>query len=371
MKVAIITKSATTKSGARAPFELALALENKCDLTIFAESKNSEQELKKKYKNLKLYTNPTHLYQLLKAGRFSVISFHATLAEMIAAKLTGIPIAATYYGTQFDAYLEKNLPEQKPSLIDLLVNQLTNKAIWIIKKLQMSLANKNISISAYTQRELKNLYGVKSTVIYLGPSTNLKPTTNNQRSSSNHSTILTVSRLTPYKGFHILIETINKLRAQGLDLKLIIVGSSQKKNYLRYLKKIKYKEDQIILDADDKTLAVLYRSCDIYATCDRYLFFGLPIVEAASFSKPVVILNNKAASELIVHKKTGYIADSKDELEEYLRILLKNKRLRKQLGEQAKIYSEKKFNWKKIALQYQQIFQNLHKLSNAYSDHSK
>ena len=110
MKVALVTKSLSTSSGARAPFELALHLQSFCDITIFAEAKNAQKDLKNKLKNLKLYKNPMHLYQLLKLGDFDVISFHSTFLEMIAAKLTGIPIVRTYYGTQFDAYLENFLP---------------------------------------------------------------------------------------------------------------------------------------------------------------------------------------------------------------------------------------------------------------------
>lgn len=361
MNLAIVTKSATTKSGARVPFELAKALKGKCNISIFAQEKNADKNLKRRYKqsfsankNLKLYKDFIHLYHLLKSDRFDVISFHATLAEMLACKLASkrasIPIVATYYGTQFDAYLEKNLPEEILSPVDLLINKVTNMAIWTVKKLQMSLADHIISISEYAQEELKKLYGITSTVIYLG--TNLKRSTNNQLPTTENITILSVSRFTPYKGFNTLIDAVSKLRSQGLNLKLILVGSAPKKNYLSYLKSKIEAGDEILTNVDDRKLANLYNSCDIYATCDKYLFFGLPIVEAANFAKPSIALDFAAASEIIENNKTGLIAKNQKDLEKCIQKLALDKRLRQKMGQNAQQLANSKFNWQQIAKKY-------------------
>lgn len=363
MHVAIITKSATTHSGARAPIDLASALRKSCDVTIFAEAKNAQKDLKSKLKKLKLYKNPMHLYQLLKLGDFDVISFHSTFLEMIAAKLTGIPIVRTYYGTQFDAYLEKFLPDQKPDISAKIINSFANFAIWANQKFMLLLSNQVIAISIATQKELKKLYGKESRVIYLG--SNLKPTmdyrlrttaVDSRQSTIDKVTVLSVSRITPYKGFHRLIGIVKNIRKEGTSVKLIIAGSGEKKNYLQYLLKIKDKDDRIIVNPSDQTLKGLYRQCDIVASCDRYPFFGLTLLEAAQFAKPAIVLNYLAASELITHGKTGFVANSLEEFKNNLVILIKNKQKRLQMAKASQVISQEKFGLEKIAKSYTEVF---------------
>lgn len=363
MNLAILTKSATTKSGAKVPFELALHLTalKFSSITVFAQKKKAENDLKKKLaiQNVKLvlYNDPIDLYRKLKQANIDLISFHATFPEMITAKFIFKPIIQTYYGTQFGGYLEKFTPDQKPSSFQKILNFIFDILIWLDKKIQLMLSTKVVAISKYTQNELEKLYGLKSAVIYLG--TNFKPSIHYLSNATHYPlTILSVSRLTPYKGFHTLIGVINNLRAQGLNLKLILVGSTPKKNYLNYLKRKITPTDQILIGIDNQKLAKFYYSCDIYVTCDRFLFFGLPIIEAAKFAKPSVCLNFAAAAEVIKDKKTGFIAKNQKDLEKYIKKLALNKPLRQKLGRNAQQLANSKFNWQQIAHQYYKMLKS-------------
>jgi len=189
IKIAVVTKSATTKSGARVPFELATYLAKFHNVLVFAQKKNTEKNLEPflKSKNVQLifYQNPIDLLLKLRKEKVDIISFHATLSEAISAKLALKPIVQTYYGTQFDAYLEKFTPDQKISFYDTVLNRILNYLIWLNKKILSMLATKVIAISKYTQKELKKLFSVNSKVIYLGVS--LKPKNlNRDLSSVNH-----------------------------------------------------------------------------------------------------------------------------------------------------------------------------------------
>jgi len=345
MNIAIITKSATTKSGAKVPFELAEHLAKHCRVTVLAKKENAQKDLVAKLKKQKitliLYKNIFDLYLNLQKGKFDLISFHSTLRALLISKLTFLPVIRTYYGTQFDAYLERFLPNEKINFMHKLINSMINLLLWCDQKLILLLSNQVIAISKAAQKELKKLYAVNSTVIYLG--SNIKPTTSYQQPATNNqlpTTILSVSRFTPYKGFHTLIDAVNDLRAKGLNLKLVLVGSSPKKNYLKYLKRKMSGNDQIITNIDDGGLAKLYASCDVYAT----------------FGKPQIALNYQAAGELILDGKTGYVANSQQELEKCLTKFLKNKEKRKKMGNASRNYAQKNFNWSKIALEYFKIF---------------
>ena len=54
MNIAIITKSATTKSGAKVPFELAEHLAKHCRVTVLAKKENAQKDLVAKLKKQKI-----------------------------------------------------------------------------------------------------------------------------------------------------------------------------------------------------------------------------------------------------------------------------------------------------------------------------
>lgn len=361
MHIAIITKSASKKSGARVPFELAPCLSKYSKVTIFAQRNKTQKNLKKNLAKNKVsllfYSNPLDLYKKIKSGNFEVISFHSTLFEMLAARLTGLPIVKTYHGTQFDAYLEKFLPNQKISLIDKLINKSVNLLLYIQQKIELLLSKQVTSISKACQSELKTIYKTDSEIIYNGSTLKPKYPSNTipWKNQNRPTTLLSVSRITPYKGFHEIIEAVNELRLQGFNIRLTIVGSTFKKNYLVYLKQIKNEKDKIILNIEDNNLSKIYQKTDIYITCDKYLFFGLPVLEAAQFGIPALVLNNNAASELVIHNQSGYLANNKEELRKYLKKLITSTKLRQKFGMNAQKRSFQKFAWQEISKKYYKI----------------
>ncbi len=381
MKIAILTEILSTHSGSRAPIELAksLSLDNKVTLMAFAykSEKGVKEELEKQgIKVILAAIPPLPLGKWLAAFTFlphlkdkDIISFHGTLPTFLVARLSGIPLVTTYYGTQLNAYLERLLPTQKPNLKDKILNWLVNQAILITQKVYFCLSNQSVAISKYTSCEAKKLFGQDIPYIHLGvtqlvnPSRQLvtrspraKPKGNSlapSEAEGQQINILTVSRITPYKGFHLLIDAVKKSQR---DLNLIIVGSSPQPKYLEYLKKIKTSKTRILIDVSDNQLAKLYQECDIYASCDRFLFFGLPPLEAALFGKPSVLFDYCAAPEVVQHHKTGFVAKNMPDFVKYLQILTDNHKMRTQMGRRAKKWAENNFSWEKTDRLYREMF---------------
>src|SRR5512143_3030245 len=112
MKVALITEIVNSKSGSRAPIEIAKHLASqKIMVQIIAYSynldKNLVTELKKQGIEVKLFekrkiASIIKMAKYINQEKFDLISFHGTLYSFLSAKLTGLPIVCTYYGTQFD-----------------------------------------------------------------------------------------------------------------------------------------------------------------------------------------------------------------------------------------------------------------------------
>lgn len=374
MKIAFIIKYLDPASSSRAPIELAKKLAANHQIALFAYDfsvdKNCRFELEKQGIKviliqpssnpiLKLVGDSWRLRKEIKTFHPDIISFHSTLPFFIGAKLTGFPLIKTYYGTQIDAYLERLTPDQKPNLQETILNRLANFYIKTAEVLQFKLANEVVGISLYTANEGEKLYHRKIPFVYLGADSEnfLKKIPASCTKKDRPFTILSVSRLTPYKGFHQLIEMVKEAQKKiKKPMELIIAGPPEKKSYLQYLKKRQTENIKILPGVSESQLYQLYQQCDLYATADRYLFFGLTPLEAALFGKPTLALNYCAAPEIISHQKTGLVADNLAEMKTFLIQLITNQNLKNRLGQNAKIRAEKEFTWQKTAKEYETIF---------------
>jgi len=369
MNIGVVAYVCHPKSGARAPIELTYALAKNHKLTFYAFRHHGHAETIKRLQTrgvrVVLFTKSNipligslcdtlTLYRLLKKSDHDIVSLHTALPLILGARLSGIPTVASYTGTQFNVLNERFF---KKNLIIAMGNILLNTVIYLRGLMADKIPHAIVAISRYTADEARRLYGRRCNFIYWGsaPSYFKAKTQPSQNSQTVH--ILTVSRITPYKQFEKIIKMVNHLQHELPHIRLTIAGSSPQKTYLEYLKQIKNKYTTIIVDADDKKLVKLYKQCDMYVTCDTYLFFGMPVAEAASFEKPAIAFDYAAARELISHGKTGFVATTDKEFEQYMRLLITDKKLREQLGKNAQQRARNLFVWDKTAIVYAKILE--------------
>ncbi len=366
MNIAILTNSLDPHSGSRAPLELAksLASAKQNKITLYIRNKNSQKNpgllssrIKIKFIEKKPFFKT--FFSLLgefNAQNYDIMCSNATLSVFLPAVLSNKTLVTTYHGTQWNVWENRFFTNKNLGLLLRLMDFFTNIFIWTKTSPIFLFSKKIITISRYTSREAKGYYLRSSQPVYWGAT----PANFQIRSKNTNNlplTVISVSRITPYKGFHKLINIFKEIDPL-INARLIIVGSQPQKNYLKYLKQISPKNVQIIIDPSDKTLAKLYRQSHVYATCDKYLFFGMPILEAASFNLPSIALNNAAAKEVIKDKQTGFVANDLGEFTKYLELLLRDQKLRTSMGTKAGIFV-KKFTWEKTAQEYEKIFKNL------------
>jgi len=375
MRIALVSHAADIHSGSRAPIELAKHFAKLGHEVIFfahahISRKNAINELKSTkikvvlidYPRIKFIDRILAAFMLatkLRKLKPDIISAHATLPFMLGSKLSGIPLFSTYHGTQTDVWLDKIFP-RVPGTLDKIANHSLNFIIKSLMWFQLALSDRIITLSKYCSRELLTFYGKKAPFVYWGGAPphlldiTLKP------KKSNLITLLSVSRIVPYKGFHVLIEIVKELEKKYPNLKLTIIGSHPNKNYLSYLNKIKSKNTRIILNPNDKVLSIYYQQADLYVTCDKFLFFGMPIFEAASFAKPVIAFNSASAKEIIQNSKTGIVVSSKEEFKNALIKLMTNEKERLKLGKNAFEFN-KKYTWENAARFYIKLFEKWQK----------
>lgn len=108
----------------------------------------------------------------------------------------------------------------------------------------------------------------------------------------SRTSILVVGTLEPRKGHKDLLRAFERLWLQGKQINLVICGKAGWKTELLQQRILQHPELGNRLfwlnDATDETLYALYRGCDGVIVASFGEGFGLPLVEALRFNKPVL-----------------------------------------------------------------------------------
>jgi len=182
-----------------------------------------------------------------------------------------------------------------------------------------------IAISKEVQERIKKYYGRDSVVIY--PPVDIQSIGFRIQSSEKTTPytlhpkpyFLIVSRLskfTKYKRIDLAIQACNELR-----FRLKIIGDG---NWKKELEKMAGPTIEFIGKVDDKKLQEYYRNCTalIFPALED---FGLTVVEAQAFGKPVIAFRGGGALETVKEGKTGLFFDqqTKESLIQALQLFTK------------------------------------------------
>lgn len=178
------------------------------------------------------------------------------------------------------------------------------------------LATEVILVSKYQERELA-LVSPEQNVIYNSVSKHMVE----KASSSNvvpwylrneRFTVLMLASFRTYKGVDIFIELCIKM-GQNFRFILILNDSDDMVDSFRYQNR--NIEGLEILNRTDEPSGV-YSRCDLVinlSRSDQWIeTFGLTIVEAFCFSKPVIAPSIGGPTEIVQHGVNGYLIDSKN-----------------------------------------------------------
>jgi GT2 family glycosyltransferase/glycosyltransferase involved in cell wall biosynthesis len=228
-------------------------------------------------------------------------------------------------------------------------------------------ADKIVSVSQYLLNCLPKSLRYKATFIYNGCDHYRKQVITREDInefreslgvSSEDILLLFVGRLNltnqPYKGLSELIEIYRRISKKNKNVRLLSVGYGSKNDQ-------ELLENMGILsirNAPEELMSLIFKSCDIYATCSRWEGFDLPVAEAHSFRRPSICYDIGAHPEISIDGETGFIAKDKTEFEEKLKVLINNSKKRKQMGQNARKYSYK-FKWETSVMQYDGLIKKM------------
>jgi glycosyltransferase involved in cell wall biosynthesis len=215
-------------------------------------------------------------------------------------------------------------------------------------------------------RKLNNL-----SVVYLGTTPMKKPEENELEAfklkygiQSQTPIILTVGALKDRKGQYETVEAISILKNKYPDILYCIVGSlvgndSYVHRIKEYVRKNKLENNvKIISDAGtDKSLSCAYELSDIFILPSKYdpqsehsEGFGLVLLEAAQFGKPVIGSKGSGIPEAMEDGVNGYLVDevTPKTISETIEKVISNYEV---LARNSKKVSEK-YSWERTATSY-------------------
>lgn len=180
-----------------------------------------------------------------------------------------------------------------------LLRIISKPAVYYLKKWD-KIASKRpdfyLAISEEVQKRIKKYYNRDSIVIYPALELDLLKIREEKTKSKLSPYFLIVSRLVSYKRVDLAIQAFNNL---GSSLKIVGTGSEEKK-----LKRMANPNIEFLGDLTDDRLVSYYKGCLALIFPGRE-DFGLTILEAQSFGKPIIAFKAGGALETVIEGKTG------------------------------------------------------------------
>ncbi len=320
----------------------------------------------KVFKGVKLVTLPALRQKSLEAflhtfiGVFTALHYKPDILHIQAigpalftplARLLGMKVVVTSHGANY-----KHLKWGRFAKLVLRLGEF----------LGVVFANKMIAISNTVADELKKKYDRETIVIPNGvvlPDIATSEDILKKYNLEISKYILSIGRIVPEKGFHLLVDAFNQLltinhQLQTADYKLVIVGEADHPDkYSMDLKKKAGKNRNIVLTGflAKEPLQELYSHAGLFVLPSYYE--GLPIVLLEALSYQISVL----ASDIVANKevglqqkryfKSGDVNDLRNKMDELLETGFSNeekKHISKLLNE--------KYNWDKIAEQTTKVY---------------
>lgn len=170
-------------------------------------------------------------------------------------------------------------------------------------------------------------------------------------------------RIEEFKGQHLVVEAINRLKQQGEDVKALIIGHAMDHQYLSGLKHTVTEqglEKNVIFKDFVENPQQWMQACDAVVLATKEETFGLVLAEAMMVGVAVIGTNSGGVPEIIEHNKTGLLFDYGDvaSLSNSILEYKNNDKLRNQYIVSAKEKAEKLFDLEQHFLLLRKIMEN-------------
>ncbi len=181
--------------------------------------------------------------------------------------------------------------------------------------------------------------------------------------------ILTVGNVTERKGQDVVIRALPEVIKQISNAHYMIVGLPTKKKELEDLARQLgiFEHVHFFERVNNEELLRFFNSCDVFVMTSRmtsdgdFEGYGIAVVESALCGKPSVVSGNSGLSEAVIDGETSIVVPENDERATAQAIIqiLKDEKVRQQMGEKARHYAITQQTWAKRIAHYDQFLREI------------
>ncbi|MCE7936695.1 glycosyltransferase family 1 protein [Candidatus Saccharibacteria bacterium CPR2] len=307
--------------------------------------------------DIAISTDTSILDDLLSRENFDILHFHEPWVPILAIQLLSRSKTinvATFHG---------KLPEN-------LINRYVEHAIKPYTKSVFSKLHYLTAVSNVPAQYAKEISKKPIEIIPNGIDLKLynpKETGKISKYDDKLKNIFYVGRLEKRKGVIYLLKAFKELTKKHKDVRLIIAGDGKQRNTLeQYIKNNSLKNVEFLGFVDESEKLKLFNTCDIF--CSPAIFgesFGIVLIEAMAFGKPVVAGNNQGYACVLSGRGSLGLVDPKNSVEfgRLLEMALFDEGVN-QLLKDWSLSSVKQYNYPKIVDRYESIYKDLVRLNN-------
>ncbi len=256
----------------------------------------------------------------------------------------------------------------------LLLSGIKAKSIWSIehisyefhtllyKQLRKRLYKKVDTVITLTKCDEANYRQLHNNVTVIPNATPLKIL---DKTSKNQSkTIVSMGRLTPQKGYDLLIKAWSQVEQYHPDWSLHIYGEGENREKLTKMIR-DYNLNNITLKGITNNVENIYDNAAFYVMSSRFEGFGMVLIEAQSRGLPVVSFDCLSGpAEIIQNEVNGYLVANGNtkELSEKINYLIDNEAIRRRFSDNALILAQR-FQLERIMPQWIDMINHEHNLN--------
>ncbi len=278
------------------------------------------------------------IYRLTRAKKYDIVHIHWPFPHIIfglIAKYFGhTKLFATFYGLE--------------------IRWLKKKFKFLIRPFSILINRAHVltAISNHTAQELRGIVDKEIPIIPFST-----PTREKSGIVADNKVIIFVGRSVERKGVDYLIKAFAVIKDE-IPHKLVIVGDGpERSNWEKFARSV-IPSNRIEFTGwiSDSELSDRYRTSSFFvlpAVYDKHgdtEGLGVVLLEAMSYSKPVIASNVGGITDIVIDQVNGILVPPADTraLAEAMKLLATDESLRKEMGIRAKRSVDERFNWDKI-----------------------
>lgn len=225
-----------------------------------------------------------------------------------------------------------------------------------------------VAVSEYVRRDIAS-YGVdasKIDVIPNGVDTTVYrplPPDLRERLGGFDPLLLSVGRIIPQKGLHLLLAALDRLAKDHPRLGLAVVGEGTTRAVLEADARRRGLDRRVVFTGflEESLLPTAYSSADVYVLPSLWEVFGIVLLEAMACGLPCVGAEVGGIPEVVADGRTGFLFPRGDAnaLADRLRVLIEDEPLRRRMAGEARRRAVDDFEWDRIAARTETFYERL------------